>query len=466
MKDFHKSILKTAIAFLVLIILGLYAYFGEYKKAREEADKKEEEMKVIKGLKKDDISELKITHSNGKTIELKKEDGVFKIVSPIKSDVDKNIVDTILNTLETLKSTSKFVDNERLSNYGLTTPTLTIEYRLSNGNAGKLISGIRNDFDGKYYMKLDGSPEIYLIEGYVKGNLDKDLYSLRDKSVFKVETNEIKKIEYKIGEQVFIFEQKDKIWEMISPQRVRADDDEINRLKNSIKNLSAKAFFEDAKSLSEFGLDKATDYLKIYKGADMSVSSISISKIKDQSGNEKVYVMRGNTEVPIEVDVSLYKDLDKKPFDYTFKKILEFERDSVAKIDLVDGSNRYTFVKESTDTSSDWYYVNGEEKKKAKYYKISSLLYFLGDTKATLFKSSNPVLEKKYNLDKPEKIIIIYDGSAREIGRVEFGSKDTEGLPLRSSIRKEISFIEPKKFDDISFALSDYLEEVKPDAGK
>jgi len=465
MKDFHKSLFKTLLAIVILVLLGLYAYFVEFKKSKEEVDKKEEEMKVIKDLKKDDISELKITHSDGKKIELKRQDGAFRIVSPIESETDKNVVDTILNTLETLKSSSKFVDNERLSNYGLTTPTLTIEYRLSNGNTGRLISGIRNDFDGKYYMKLEDSPQIYLIEGYVRGNLDKDLFSLRDKSIFKVETNEIKKIEYKIGEMVYIFEQRDKIWEMISPQRVRADDDEINKLKNSIKNLSAKAFFEDAKSIAEFGLDKTTDYLKVYKGADMSVSALTFSKIKDQSGSERLYVMRANTEVPIEVDVSFYKDLDKKPFDFTFKKILDFERDSVFKIEIADGGNRYTFVKESTDTSADWYYVSGEDKKKLKYYKVSSLLYFLGDTKATLFKPLNPIVEKKYNLDKSEKIIIIYDSLSKEIGRIEFGSKDTEGVPLKSSIRKDISFIEPKKFEEVSFALNDYLDEVKQDAG-
>lgn len=461
MKDFHKSLLKTAIALIILVALGLYAYFIEFKKSQEEVTKKEEETKVVKDLKKDEIAELKIIHKDNKTIELKKENDQFQIVSPIMSDVDKNVVDTIINTLESLRSTTRFVDNERLSNFGLTTPSLVIEYKLKNGNTRRLLCGIRNDFDGKYYMKFEDSPEVFLIEGYVKGNLDKDLFSLRDKSVFKVETNEIKKIEYMIGDTVYIFEQKDKIWEMLSPERTRADDDEINKLKNSIKNLSAKAFFEDKKSLSEFGFDKSKEYLKIYKGSDMAVSSISISKIKDQQGTDKIYVMRQNTDVPIEVDSTFYKDLDKKPFDYKFKKILDFERDSVFKIELNDGENKYIFVKEQTDTSSDWYYEENGSKKKLKYYKISSLLYFLNDTKATQFKPSNPIIMSKYKLDKPQKSIIIYNSLSRELGRVEFGEKDSEGVPLKSSIREEVSFIESKKFDDVSFAVSDYLEENK-----
>ncbi|MGC8928362.1 MAG: DUF4340 domain-containing protein [Myxococcota bacterium] len=463
MKDFHRSLLKTALALVILIALGLYAYFVEYKRSQEEVTKKEEETKVVKDLKKDDIAEIKITHRDNKTIELKKENDQFRIVSPISSDVDKNTVDTIINTLESLRSTTRFVDNERLSNFGLTTPSLIIEYKLKNGNTRRLLCGIRNDFDGKYYMKFEDSNEVFLIEGYVKGNLDKDLFSLRDKSVFKVETNEIKKIEYKIGDIVYIFEQKDKIWEMLSPEKTRADDDEINKLKNSIKNLSAKAFFEEKKGLSEFGFDRSKDYLKIYKGADMAVSSISISKVKDSQGVEKVYVMRQNTDVPIEVDSSFYKDLDKKPYDYKFKKILDFERDSVFKIELDSGTDKYAFVKEQTDTSSDWYYLENNSKKKVKYYKISSLLYFLNDTKATQMKPSNPVLLEKYKLDKPEKLIIIYDSLSREIGRVEFGERDAEGTPLRSSIREEISFIESKKFEDISFSIKDYLEDSKQD---
>ncbi|MCX7944009.1 MAG: DUF4340 domain-containing protein [Deltaproteobacteria bacterium] len=466
MRDFHKSLLKTALAIIILVVLVIYAYFGEYKKAQEEATKKEEELKVLKDVKKEEIVQIKITHKDNKTIELVKENDKFVIKSPIQTETDKNVVDTILNTLETLKSTTKFKDNERLSSYGLTTPSLILEYRLSNGNSRKLLCGLRNDFDGKYYMKLEDSDEIFMVEGYIKGNLDKDLYNLRDKSIFKVETNEIKKIEYKLGELVYIFEQKDKNWEMLSPERVRADDDEINRLKNSIKNLSAKAFHEDNKNLSEFGLDNATDYLKIYKGQDMSVSLINISKIKDSAGNEKVYVMRQNTNVPIEVDNSFYKDLDKKPFDYTFKKILDFERDSIFKIELIDGETKYSFVKEQMDTGSDWYLAEDGAKKKLKYYKVSSLLYFLADTKATKMIPSNQVVVRKYNLDKPQKAIIIYDSMSKEIGRVEFGTKETEGVPLLSSVRDDISFIETKKFEDVSFNINDYLEEARQDAGQ
>ncbi len=415
MKDFHKSLLKTLLAIIILIILGLYAYFVEFKKAEEEVTKKEESTKVVKDLKKDDISELKLTHKDGKTIHLKKQDGSFYIISPIQSETDKNVVDTILNTLETLKSTTRFVDNERLSNYGLTTPSLRIEYKLSNGNVKTLLSGIRNDFDGKYYMKFEDSPEIFMIEGYVKGNLDKDLFSLRDKSVFKVETNEIKKIEFKIQNSIYVFEQKDKVWQMLSPLNVRADEEELNKIKNSIKNLTAKAFFEEKEAVSQYGLDKSEDYLKIYKGADMSVSSIKLSKIKDNSGTERLFVMRQNTEVPIEVDISFYKDLDKMPFDYTFKKILDFESDSVFNIELIDHENKYVFEKDQTDTASDWYYKDQDSRKKLKYYKVSSLLYFLSDTKATVMKPSNPVVDKKYNLDKPEKTIIIRNSLSRRL---------------------------------------------------
>lgn len=466
MKYFHKSLLKTTLALGILVALGLYAYFVEYKNAKEEEVKKEEETKVVKNIKKDDITYLKIVHKDNKSIELSKENNQFKITHPISSDVDKNVVDTILNTIENLKSTQRFSDRERLSNYGLTTPSLIIEYKLSNGNTKRLLCGIRNDFDGKYYMKYEDSDEIFLIEGYVKGNLDKDLYNLRDKSIFKVETNEIKKIEYKIGDLIYIFEQKDRIWEMISPQKVRADDDELNKLKNSIKNLNARAFFEDNKDLGTYGLDKTTDYLKIYKGSDMAVSMISISRIRDQQGTEKVYVMRQNTDVPIEVDASFYKDLDKKPFDYTFKKILDFERDNIFRIELLDGEKKLTFTKEQTDTTTDWYYVEGDSKSKLKYYKVSSLLYFLSDTKATLMKPYNPIIAKKYNLDKTQKSIIIFDSLSREIGRVEFGSRDTEGIPVKSSIRDDISFIEAKKFEEVSFLLNDYLEESKNDAGQ
>ncbi len=466
MKDFHKSLLKTALSIIILTILVLYAYFVEYKKSQEEAVKKEEETKVIKNIKKEDITQIKITHKDGKTIDISKENDKFIIKSPISSETDKNVIDTIISTIENLKSTTRFKDNERLSNYGLTTPSLTLEFRLSNGNSKKLLFGMRNDFDGKYYMKLDDSDEIFMIEGYVKGNMDKDLFSLRDKSIFKVETNEIKKIEYKIGDIVYIFEQKENVWEMVSPQRVRADEDEINKLKNSIKNLSAKAFYEEGKTASDFGLDRTTEYLKIYKGSDMAVSLINISRIKEASGEEKVYVMRQNTNVPIEVESSFYKDLNKTPFDYTFKKILDFEREKIFKIELIDQENKYTFIKEQTDTSTDWYFVDGEKRERLKYYKVSSLLYFLSDTKATKMLASNPVIIKKFNLDKPQKSIIIYDSLSKETGSVRFGSKDTEGLPLISSIRSEICFIEPKKFDEVSFVLSDYLEEVKQDAGQ
>src|SRR5215203_299973 len=91
---------KSTLALTVILIAVVgYIYFVDSKKPIGDADEKE---KAFTGVKADDIEELQIKSEAGDTSRLRKTDGKWQLVEPVKADADTTEVSNIASTLASI----------------------------------------------------------------------------------------------------------------------------------------------------------------------------------------------------------------------------------------------------------------------------------------------------------------------------------------------------------------------------
>ena len=88
------SFRTTLVLAVILIGLGIYAYFGEYKGGQKKEQQKENE-KVFLEIKKDSIDEVRIEGAGGPVRLVPVSQDVWQLTSPIKTRADQSTVDRI-----------------------------------------------------------------------------------------------------------------------------------------------------------------------------------------------------------------------------------------------------------------------------------------------------------------------------------------------------------------------------------
>ena len=136
-----RRLWSTLALVVVLAGLGSYIYFVTWKQDADTPASKAE--KVFVGAGADKVNELTVHSESGDVTTVKKDGDNWKIVSPITaraSDADVSAVTGAVAQLEI----GKVIDENPTTNlkeYGLDTPKLQVEFKSSDGKAGKILVG-------------------------------------------------------------------------------------------------------------------------------------------------------------------------------------------------------------------------------------------------------------------------------------------------------------------------------------
>jgi hypothetical protein len=326
---------------------------------------------------------------------------------------------------------------------------------------------MKNEFDSTYYVMRDGDPKVYQAPSSVKASFDKDLFAVRDKRLVYVDKNEdVQKIEVKTRDAAYTLAREGDRWTVSGLADDRADDEEVTKVLNAVRSFRGTAIAAEREPADSpgYGLKGAPYVVSIWKGPVNALQQVSINRM-ELGAKTKIYAKRSGAETVWEVGEQILKDIEKKPFDLRFKKVMDFKRDEVKKLVLQGGGAAWTLEKGTADAGDQWE-ITAPERAKAKPYKVSAVLYNLTNLKASEFAAAGPAARKEYELENPARSAVVYDGAGKELGRLAIGKNTTGGPAVLSGIRENVVIVEKARIDDIPWSLAEYKEEPpKPDAG-
>jgi hypothetical protein len=245
---------RSTVIYLILAVLLVGFYFYE---TRNEEKKKsaEEEAGTLFSVKPDDVTSL-LLKSGDQEMRFEKKSGTWEILHPVRSGVDSFAFTRLLNRLTGLKSLKVISESPKdLSEFGLKQPEITLTFH-AGGQDSTLFIGHVSPIEKGYYVAKGGDGKVYFVSGDDRKALDRPLIELRDKRLFTLKTDQVRRVIIERKGERWVLEKKEGRWIFGGLEDLKIDPEKVEVFVRPTVWAEAQSFEkEDASDLKPYGLD-------------------------------------------------------------------------------------------------------------------------------------------------------------------------------------------------------------------
>lgn len=327
---------STLILLLVAAVSGALVYYYEIKpgKPRDEAA---DASKPAFDFKREDLTGITITRA-GQAVNLENQNGKWLITQPLNAAADESLVNSLVGDLVTARIEREIdLEGDRLKNFGLTEPTVKLDFKLKDGKQHHIELGAK-DFSGSFaYAKIDGAPKAVLLPAALLTNTDKSVNELRDRSVFGATQYEINALKVNNAQGGFELAKQENNWMLKSPVAEPADEASVNTLLGDISSAKSEEIVsETADALAKYGLDKPAITLT----AQLNTGGERVISAAKQGDN---YYAKASDRAQIyKIDAAFYDKLNAKLSTLRSKEIVKLDRDNLARVQIKNPNTTIT----------------------------------------------------------------------------------------------------------------------------
>lgn len=387
----------TAIlAGVLAVLIGVYFWTERAGERREKAE--EERARVVRIDAKKvvalDLEQAGAADSKAgkkaQEISLHKQEGIWRVTKPLALRADETAVQELLASLGEIRRERVIEESAKdLSAFGLKPAQLTVRYELEGGEKGKLLFGETSPSGEGVYTAVEGSNTVYLLPTTARSRFEKKLYDVRDKAVLRRPRADIAQIAFERDGQRYALQKKGKeAWEMVEPVKAKGDIEAVSRTLDLLLSGKAQRFLSETptkEELSGFGLEPSRVRVTL-AGADGKNPDVFL--IGKQDEKTKDYYARKEGGGPVfQLERFSVEDLPKNPLEARNRRIVEFEKEAVEKIELEGPKGQLVVRKAGKD---DWEVESDGEKLKGNDRRISDMLWDIKYAKIAGFFDNAP----------------------------------------------------------------------------
>ncbi len=430
MKGFKRSI----IGIVILALIGGYYYFYEIK-YRGQKEKEKEISEKIYPLEKSDIQKI-IYQREKEKIVLEKKNGKWVITEPVKAEVDKKTVTSLVDTFAKLKTFRKLKDvNIDDPDFGFKKNPLKVTLIDKKGKTYTAIFGHQNPTNSYVYTLKGKGKDVLLVWLYPKKLLKETLFDLRFKKVLPLKPEQVTRILYVKGAtSVEIKKIKDHEWKILSPIQAKGDRYAIEGFVSSVADGKVVRFLDTPpKDDTKFGWTSPRMTItfhfvpknrKTEKGdkanetAPKNTKEKSVKILIGKDRDEKhLYVKIADQPTVMILKKDYLKDLDKKVFDFRDKNVWDYEIDDVIHVKY-ENPEKHLIIEAKKDLKKEVWNLVKPEKTRADTRAIESWLWDLSALRAKKFLTE-------------EEFENLKGTSSQSFRRFEIGVKNAPPLVLK-----------------------------------
>ncbi len=431
---------------LFLLALAGFVYFYEIK-GGEKRQKSAEAAKKFLTLEADSVTAFSLQPAG---IEFKKEAGKWQIVQPIKYPADESTVNALLDRFESAKREREITqDANTFVTYGLAPAHRQIVIT-HQGKRDTVYFGDKNTTESYVYARVNGKPEVVLTEIALLNNSDKSLEEWRDKSLLKFESDQAKRLSFKLPGGRFEMRKEAGKWKLVYPLEAEADETRIAQILSRMSYSTVTQFVaENLDDPKKYGLDKPGYEFRLVLSDNAAQKIIRFGKKTEQG----YYAHDPARPQVFLVDSSLVKDLNVKLMDLRDKRLASFEssRADYVRLQYPD----LTIVCEK-DTAGQWQ-VTSPQNKKAKNWQVSNITSTLAGLQAAAFAYEQAGNLAVYGLDNPRARIIVKEKGA-ELAQVLLGNVKEDHVFAKAAGKATIMLLKKEEADRVLVKLSELIE--------
>jgi hypothetical protein len=444
----RKKYINTLIALVVLG--GLYGAFTYYDRHKSREASKVETPKEEKLFTLDSkhITSITFRPREGEAVTCQHEGNTWAIAEPQKLSADQGTLSTVLNNLTTA-TVDEVVDAHPsdLKQFGLNPPVYSLELSTdSNPPKFTLLLGDDTPTSGGIYAQVAGNPRVVTLASYLKSNLEKSLFDLRDRRALTLEADQLQKMQVESkGKKWTLAKNPEGVWDLVLPPPVRADRFAVDGLINQLRGLSMQSIAaEDKKSLAAYGF--GSPELRLELTGPGGAQTLEIGK-KDKEGDR--YFAMNSALLPVfTLNSSFLTDFEKDPADLRSKDLFSYSSFDAKRLEI-DSPKGHSVFEQQKDNQ--WKQTEGGSKT-IPSAKMDTLLSRLRDLRASTFPKGSDLAQ--LGLTKPVYRFTVRFGEKNQTETVEV-SKAGDHVYARLATDSLPCEVTKSAFDDVGKALGD-----------
>lgn len=349
------------LAVFIILLAGIIFIENKSEKAKEIKEKAEK----LTDFQASQVEKISLKNEEQQTITLARDEkGNWQIVEPLQAEADNYEANSLAENLASLRI-EHLVEKEArdLQVYEIPKREVTLWIK-GRPEPVKILIGQENPLDHTLYAKRADQPAVVLLPSYLKYSLDKKLFDLRNKEIFKFEPKDVRAVEVRTNETSWKAVKDGENWKLVSPVEALASKYQVDNLVDNLSRLRVKDFVVEEKKpedLKNYGLDKPLYSVKI---------SLPESKELIFSLNKKDSKLLATTSWSnkiVEVENQVENDLGKKVTDLREKKVALFNSWEVTSILVKRQKEQIHAFKEKVkekDTETEKWFVETKDGKK------------------------------------------------------------------------------------------------------
>jgi len=314
---------KTIILFIILVLLGLFAWMDRPKNNVQP-------LSLFPEFTTDTAALIHI-HNKGEDVTLAKTDKDWKIGDDKGFPVDPELVKKALDSIAELKKAKNMVsknpENQKLYEVD---PNQSIEVKVSDSKkkllADFLVGKTGPDFMSTYLRKA-GSNEVLLCEGYhLRSAFSRTTKNWYDVNVCKFTPEEISKITIATQDKKLTLKKEHDTWQLVDPNQAPANKSLADDIANTLARLRAIDLVREEKDkLAEYELSPPARQITVALN-DGTEKKISIGKKTDQNQYYVIAEKQAAPEahgVPVAEVIYLVSQYNVDKLNKTFEELKE-----------------------------------------------------------------------------------------------------------------------------------------------
>jgi hypothetical protein len=396
---------------VVLLVLGVYAYFVEFAKEKAEAENKK-----LFAFDKETVTEVLLTYPD-RSLHLKRDaDGQWQITQPLQVKADESTVDNLINAIvDTEIKRTLDEPQQDLSLYGLNAPVVKLQITLKDGKTLPILSiGKDTPVGFSVYVQKENDSKILLAPQSFRIGMQKEVRDVRDRTIIDFNVEEVTQIEIHGPDKNILLSKADAGWTLEKPLGANADDTEVRTFLSSLRAVRAQDFLEQPpQDLKDFGLASPQLSISLALGGDNARKTVLVGGEKSgDQGDKQRYVKRGEQDTLFLVGDWVLRDLDKDVNDFRDKTIMRFAQDQAAKVEVKRQDGESFTLTRGPDKK--WNIDKTQEGTLAEAT-LNQFVDDLHELRGFEIIADNPTDLGTYNLQEPALTITVYDDKSTKL---------------------------------------------------
>jgi hypothetical protein len=275
--NFRKLWIYLAVFLFVAGIWGAVEFLFPPK------SEKEKNPPLFINLSPDKIQEIRWERET-ETVHLKKTKE-WEVLQPLSARADSRVVENLLQALVSFKPERRLSEVQPTAEeFGLNPPRAKISF-FALGKWFEILVGNKTSVGQDLYVKVSTTPDLLLVQEYIIQDLNRDLFTLREKIVFSIPAGQVQSLGFRANRKDFNLEKTPEGWKATDRSLGQLDKKEVDSFLNEVLQLKVKSFAGPRINNPQWGLKNPRYQIRLTtRGKEDKEEILSLGKEDSQNG--------------------------------------------------------------------------------------------------------------------------------------------------------------------------------------